>query len=114
LILKNETKQTVLADNCAKADSFFLRFKGLMLKKSLLQGSGLLITPCNSIHMFFMRFPIDAIFVDKNNKVVYLVEGLKPWKLSKLILKAHSVIELSEGTIKDSLTTIGDTLAFEE
>ena len=111
MIIKNISKGTVLSDSCKRADSFFVRFVGLMGKKELEPGSGLILTPCNSIHMFFMRFPIDAVFIDSNNKVVYLMENLEPWRISPVIRKAHSVIELLPGTISSSGTELGDTLA---
>ena len=106
----NTSKNTVIAGNCTLADTFFSRFKGLMGVDSLRPGSGLLIVPCNSIHMFFMKFPLDIIFLDKNNCVVSLIEGIKPWQVSKIIRKAHSVLELPTGSIKASVTQAGDVL----
>lgn len=110
----NLTQNTILAKNCKVADRFFLRFKGLMGEKNLPQGSGLLITPCSSIHMFFMRFPLDVVFIDKDNRAVYLIEGIRPWRLSPVVWKACSAIELPAGTIKASYTTIGDRLVLEQ
>jgi len=110
LLIKNITRNSILANNCTVARNFFTRFRGLLLKKSLPRGHGLLITPCNSIHMFFMRFPIDAVFIDSNNKVVYIEEGIRPWKVSKIVRKAKSVLELPAGTVSAADTRVGDQL----
>lgn len=110
MIIKNISKNSVLTEDCQIADSFFSRFMGLMGKKTLKQGTGLLIKPCNSIHMLFMRFPIDAVFLGSENKIVYIIKGIKPWRLSPLISKAHCVLELPAGTIESSLTEVGDRL----
>jgi uncharacterized membrane protein (UPF0127 family) len=109
-MIRNTARQSVIAEKVGIADSFFSRFMGLMGKKTLPEGSCLIITPCNSIHMFFMRFPIDALFLDKDNTVVYILEGIKPWGLSKIVWNAHSVIELPQGTIRKSRTSEGDRL----
>lgn len=112
MIIKNTSKNTVPAEECLVADSFFSRFMGLMGKKTLKPGAGLLIIPCNSIHMLFMRFPIDAVFLGSKNEIVYIIKGLKPWRLSPLIKKAHSVLELPAGAAEASLTEVGDKLEF--
>ncbi|MCX7748676.1 MAG: DUF192 domain-containing protein [Clostridia bacterium] len=113
MIIKNLTRNTKLANEAKVAKTFFTRFMGLMGKKSLSQGDGLLITPCKSIHMFFMKFPLDVVFIDKMNVVVYTIEDIKPWKVSKIIAKAHQVIELPVGTIQRTGTHTGDRIDFE-
>ena len=110
MIIRNVTKNTILADECLAAESFASRFMGLMGRNSIASGGGLLIVPCNSIHMFFMKFPIDIVFLNKGSKVVYIIEGIRPWKVSKLVRNAHSVLELPSGTIKTCLTEVGDEL----
>ena len=112
MVVKNLTRSTLLADNCRLARTFYSRFRGLQLKKDLPGGCGLLITPCNSIHMFFMRFPIDAVFIDADKIVLYIEIGIKPWKLSKVIRKSRSVLELPAGTVAASGTKPGDRLEF--
>jgi uncharacterized membrane protein (UPF0127 family) len=108
--IENLTRQTVIADRCETACSFISRFLGLMGRKSQPDGCGLVITPCNSIHMSFMRFPLDIIFVDDSNTVVHTITGIKPWKISKIIFTARSVIELPTGTLARSGTVAGDKL----
>ena len=80
------------------ADSFFRRFLGLMGRRELLPGHGLLIAPCRSIHMCFMRFAIDAIYLDKNYKIIKIVRNLRPWIGISCCLSAHTVIEIKAGT----------------
>lgn len=81
------------------ADSFFARLKGLMFRKDQLVDEGLWIFPCNSIHMCFMNFAIDAVFLNKDGYIVKLVGDLKPWRIVKPVKNAYSVIELPAGTI---------------
>jgi uncharacterized membrane protein (UPF0127 family) len=106
----NKAKQTLIADKCEIADNFFTRFKGLMGKKELPVGFGLFIKPCNGIHMFFMKIPLDIIFIDKEGIVVYTIENIKPWQVSRIVKNAHSTIELPIGTISQSCTQVGDNL----
>lgn len=108
--IHNSTKGTLVASDCGIADNFFTRFKGLMLRKSLDSGSGLLITPCNSIHMFFMNFPIDAVFLDRSNTIVYMAENIKPWRISRVVFNARSVLELPAGTTRLADMQPGDKL----
>lgn len=114
MLIRNLTKSTNLTSHCMIADNFFSRLKGLMGIDSFIEGSGLFITPCNSVHMFFMKIPLDILFIDKNNTVVHMVENLKPWKLTRIVWKAHSVIELPVGVIKNSFTQLGDHLDLEK
>ena len=108
----NCTKGIVLGDRCEKAVTFLSRLVGLMGRKEFATGKGLILEPCNSIHMFFMSFPIDVVFTDRNNRVVYLINNIKPWKVSPVIKGAQKVIELPSGTIQDSCTSIGDVLEY--
>jgi uncharacterized membrane protein (UPF0127 family) len=70
-----------------------------MLRRELPPGEGMWITPCNGIHMFLMRFSIDAVFVDRRLRVVRVCAGLRPWRVVPLVLRAHSVLELPAGTV---------------
>jgi uncharacterized membrane protein (UPF0127 family) len=109
----NETRGTVLARESALADSFMRRGLGLMGKKSLPEGGGLVIRPCNGVVSFFMRFPIDVVFVDANGAVLHLVPNLTPWKTSKVVRGSKLVIELPAGTIGDTGTQVGDSISIE-
>ena len=84
--------------------------RGLLGRSSLAEGEGLLITHCNSIHMFFMRFPIDVVFIDREGRVVGLLEKIRPWRLSPIFLAATKAIELPAGTIARTATLPGDRI----
>ncbi|VAW19923.1 hypothetical protein MNBD_BACTEROID05-1229, partial [hydrothermal vent metagenome] len=89
------------------------RMVGLLNRQSLGEGEALIITQCNSIHMFFMRFAIDCIFVDVNDCVVGLVKNIKPWRLSAIYFKAKFVIETPVGVIEKTKSALGDTLCID-
>src|SRR5215831_19039385 len=84
----------VLVERLRVPSSFVGRGLGLMFRRTLPAGEGMWITPCNGIHMFFVRFPIDAVFVDRRLRVVRVRAGLRPWRVVPLVLRAHSVLEL--------------------
>lgn len=84
------------------ADTFFKRFLGLMGRKKLPTATGLLITPCNSIHMMFMRFSIDAVYLDKDMKVLKVAKNILPWIGLSMCLKAESVVEMTAGEADSS------------
>jgi uncharacterized membrane protein (UPF0127 family) len=107
---KNLTKDRLLADRAAEARSFATRFMGLMGRKELPFGDGLHIVPCNGIHTFFMRIPIDVLFLDRSLKVVKALAAIPPWRATKVYFAAHSVLELPAGTIAGSGTQEGDQL----
>ncbi len=83
----------------ARADTFWKRFCGLMFRGELGEDEGLLISGCNAIHTFCMRFPIDAIFLDHGMRVKRLCEGLRPNRLGVICRGAASVLECRAGFI---------------
>ncbi len=107
----DETTQHMLAVRGEIADSFFSRLKGLLGRSSLEEGEALVITQCNSIHMFFMKFPIDACFLDKKNKVVGVVHQIRPFQLSPIFWRASCVIELPSGILAQARVSTGDQIA---
>ena len=82
------------------ADSFFSRFLGLMGRASLAEGTGLLIAPCSSVHMCFMRFSIDVVYLDREYRILKAVKGLRPWIGMSLCMGAWGALELPVGTIE--------------
>ena len=104
----NTTRKTIIADKAVTADSFLKRMVGLLDRKELNPGEGLIITHCQSIHMVFMRFSIDVIFVGKENKVVGVVYKIEPYRFSPVFWKASYAIELPPQTIQKSQTQLGD------
>lgn len=114
LKVKNVTRGKLLADRAERAASFTRRFMGLMGRASLDFGEGLHIDPCNSIHTFFMRIPIDVAFLDPSGVIVKQFSALPPWRATALYRKARTVLELPAGTLTASGTQEGDQLDFEE
>lgn len=110
ITITNTTKNSVIARKGQRADTFFSRMTGLLNKTSLPQDEALIITRCNSIHMFFMKFAIDAIFVDKDNCVIGLLKGIKPFRLSPIFFRSSYVIEAPVGTIVQTETSLGDSI----
>src|ERR1039457_1909528 len=107
----NATRGTVLATQLTKAHTGATRRKGLLGRESLLPGEGLWIVPCESVHTFFMRFPIDLVYLDRKNTIRKVKSAVGPWRLSACF-SAHSVLELPAGAIRDTQTQAGDLLEF--
>jgi uncharacterized membrane protein (UPF0127 family) len=111
--VRNTTRNQELSHRTLLADSFTARLVGLLGRRTLPVGEGLHIVPCNSIHTFFMRFPIDVAFLSTEGQVVKTFHALRPWRATSLYPKARSVLELPAGALRDSQTQEGDTLVFE-
>ncbi len=92
------------------AENLFARMKGLLGRSALAKGEGLLIRPCNGIHTFGMKFPIDAVFLDGNNIVIAIRKDLVSNRLTSIYPKAASVLELPAGTVDATDTRIGDEI----
>ena len=104
----NLTREVRLTECGRVADNFYTRLVGLLNDKTLEYGDGLWIKHCNSIHSIGMRFKFDAIFLDKNLRAVHLVREMKPWRISRIVFSAHSVLEVPAGMIHQSATELGD------
>lgn len=100
-----------LGSNITVAASIWSRIKGLLGRNKLEAGEGLLIQPCKGIHTYFMKFAIDALFLDKENRIVMIYRNLPPNRLTPIFLKAHSVLELPAGTITTEISP-GDVITF--
>ncbi len=109
MVVRNKTRNTQLGDRVDVAGSGAKRTKGLLGRKGLAPGEGMWIVPCESVHTFFMRFPIDLVYIDRKQRVRKVRSSVPPWRLSAC-LSAHSILELPAGTIQDSLTEAGDIL----
>ncbi|QEY35682.1 DUF192 domain-containing protein [Caproiciproducens galactitolivorans] len=83
----------VIADRVSIADGFLKRLKGLMGKKTLRKGEGLLLENCSCIHTCFMRFAIDVVYFSKEYKVLY-VETLPPWRVGRIVKGTKNILEL--------------------
>jgi uncharacterized membrane protein (UPF0127 family) len=119
LSARNVTRGTVLAAQLESADSLWAKFMGLMGRASLSAGSGLWLPASNGIHMMFMRFAIDAVFVGKPDgdgarPVVSVHPRLSAWRgFVPLVRGANGVLELPVGTIEASGTVVGDRIALD-
>lgn len=92
------------------ADTFFSRFLGLMGKKELPPGEGLLLSPCSSIHMLFMRFPIDAVYLDSDCRILKIVPRLPPWRGLSFCPGARACLEIGAGEAAKLGWQAGDIL----
>ena len=119
MIARNVTRGTVLADRVEVAASLWAKFMGLMGRRDLPVGDGLWLPASNGIHMFFMRIPIDAVFVGRaghggERRVLSVHRGLRPWLgLVPLIRGADGCLELPVGAIDASSTIPGDEVLIE-
>ena len=113
---RNETRGTVLASDLETAASLWARFMGLMGRRSLPAGHALWLTGTNGIHMFFMRFPIDAVFLGKpgadgSRRVLSVHRALRAWiGMVPLVRGAAGVLDLPVGSIDASGTLPGDSV----
>jgi uncharacterized membrane protein (UPF0127 family) len=96
--------------NVVVADSLFKRMKGLLGRSEMLAGEALWIKPCMSVHTFFMKFPIDVVFLNKRNRVIAVIKNLQPNRMTRLYFKAVSVLELPAGTLTATATGVGDEI----
>jgi uncharacterized membrane protein (UPF0127 family) len=95
------------------ADTSAARRTGLLKRKSLESGEGLWIVPCESVHTFFMKFPIDLVYLDRRRKVRKVRHAVPPWRLSAC-LTAHSILELPAGTAAATGTVPGDEFSIDQ
>jgi len=111
--VRNHTRNTVLGNAVELADTSETRRVGLLKHERLKAGAGLWIVPCESVHTFFMKFPIDLVYLDKQRKVRKVRHAVPAWRLSAC-LTAHSILELPAGTAEKSGTLPGDELVMEK
>lgn len=112
LYVYNKTRQSFVATEAALADSYVTRLVGLLgkTKRWAQLGRGLWIVPSTSVHTIGMLFPIDLIFLGKDKEVLHVEEHVRPFRISKVVLKAESVLELPAHAIFRSGTRVGDQL----
>jgi uncharacterized membrane protein (UPF0127 family)/CheY-like chemotaxis protein len=112
-LIVNLTRGGAVCERAAVADRFFLRLRGLMGRRELEPGRGLLLRPAPAIHTAFVRFPIDAVFLDANLAVVSVVERLAPWRTARA-RQARAVLELPAGESSQRGLQVGDRLGLLE
>jgi uncharacterized protein len=110
--LMNARTGQVIAEAAELALTSSTRRRGLLGRDGLDPGAALVIAPCNSIHMFFMRFAIDVVYVDRAGRVRKIVRALRPWRISAA-MSAWAVIELGAGSLDGCDIERGDRLYVE-
>ena len=109
MVLVNATKKTVLSDRCHFANTVLKRMVGLLNRRHLAEGEGLLLDRCYGVHTFGMRFPIDVLFLDKDLHVIRAVKALPPYRTC-IVRKAVYVLELPVGALDLTRTEEGDQI----
>jgi uncharacterized membrane protein (UPF0127 family) len=115
----NQTRSTVLCARLEDAGGLSGQSRGLLGRTGLEPGEGMLfvrgrIEPFMWMHMFFMRFPIDIVFLDGDDTVVRINHRLNPWRLSSVVFSARRALEIAAGEAARSGTVVGDKVSFEE
>lgn len=110
--IANRTRGTVLGSNVRLADTGLGRLRGLLFRPEPRRGEGLLLTPCNAIHTWGMRFSLDVVFLDAAGRVLRVVEKLAPRTTSGRVPGGRYVLELPVGTIEATGTVVGDACAW--
>lgn len=109
-VIIGNSSEEILLSKVTLANSFWLRLRGLMFRKSLGSAGGMLFPKCNAIHCCFMRMDIDVCFLDKNGVVLKVIPNMRPWRFSPIVRGAVSVLECSAGTAKRLGIQTGSTL----
>jgi uncharacterized protein len=105
-------RDTVVCDRCEIADKALARMRGLLGRTGLAPGEGVLLKPASSVHTFFMRFPIDVVFLDRGHRIVGIAHTLRPWRAAAG-RRAKAALELPAGTAAAHGLEIGDVLTVE-
>jgi uncharacterized membrane protein (UPF0127 family) len=111
----NLTRQSFVATDLRMADTHWARLKGLLTTKpsQFTPGKGLWIIPCHGVHTFAMRFAIDVVYLNEQQIVVHVEEGVKPWRITPIRTDAATVLELPMHTIWNTGTRVGDQFEVE-
>jgi len=104
---------TIVCERCEIPESSFGRMRGLLGRDGLAPGEGMLIDRAGSVHMFFMRFPIDVVFLDRDRKVVGVRHRLRPWRVAGA-RRAVAALELPAGAAAEAGVEKGDVLVLED
>lgn len=111
MLCRNLSKNIVVAENVEPARTMFERMMGLMFRPALEDGKGMHISRCAAVHTCFMRFEMDAVFLDRNLRVLRVIHQMRPWHFSPWVWGADSVLELPGGSAAGVLSA-GDTVSF--
>lgn len=107
------TDTEILVPELQITENTLERMRGLLGSQPLNESQGMLIEPCNSVHTFFMGYPLDVVYIDRQQRVCHRVESLKPWRCSAAF-KAVAVVELAAGQIQQKNIQLGDQLQWQD
>lgn len=111
-MLKAYKNGELIIPEVENANSFFSRFMGLMGRKDMPLEHGLLLTPCNEIHTFGMKFDIDTIALSKQNQILFIDRCVPPNKVRKKVKNAHKILELNSNSADRLGLSVGDVIEF--
>lgn len=100
---------SIVCERCVLADTALARMRGLLGRRELPSGEGILLKPASSVHMAFMRFPIDAVFLDGDSRVVKVAADLQPWRVAGA-RGSKAVLEIPAGEASRRGLSVGDRL----
>ena len=107
----NERGGGLILERAALLDGVWPRMKGLLGRRGLSAGEGVILRPCSSLHTAFMRFSIDVVFLDSGGRVRKIVENLRPFRLAA-VWGGREVIEMAAGALQAADLAVGDRLIF--
>lgn len=110
IMVINRNNNNIIVEQGELANTFFNRLKGLLGRKTIYPGEGLLIYPCDMVHSIGMRMEIDVLFVSKDNRIVHIIERMIPNRISKQIENSCYVLELPSGYVARTGTKGGQDL----
>ena len=112
-VIVNVTRGTTIARHIDIAASFWARAQGLIGRADLPADHALVLHPCNSVHALFLTFPLDVIYLDRDDRVLR-VFCLRPWHVGPIVWRSRTVIELPTGTAARTEIVAGDLIAWRE
>jgi len=110
VMVRNETRGTIVGDHVEVANTALTRMIGLLGRHALQLGGGLWIRPSSGVHTVGMKFPIDVIGLDKSLTVIRMWNSLQPYRITAVSWKMHSVVEIPAGQIREAGVQLGDIL----
>lgn len=108
--MRNTRTGQTIQDNLRVVATFSGRFKGLMFTRTFPKYGGIIIKPCQGVHTFFMRYPIDVLLLDGENRVIYQKIMLRPNRMTPFIRGAKIAVEMPGGTLQERPVSLGDML----
>lgn len=106
----NATRGTPLAEEVKLADTWWTRLRGMMARPEPAEHEGLLLEPCRAVHMYWMNYPLDVVFLDPEGRVVAVYHELAPSRRSKRHGEANRALELRAGRLAETQTEVGDQI----